>query len=113
MFVLKQSETYTWPVTVKFPVSGGRHSEEKFDAEFKRITQSKVKEIQQQIADELITDIDLAKEVLVGWRGVLDENKNEIPFSIEAKEQLLDVALVGSAVAQAFFESFSGAKRKN
>lgn len=113
MFVLKQSDTYTWPVTVKFPVSGGRHTEEKFDAEFKRITQSKIRDIQQRIADDQLTDIDLAKDVLVGWKGVLDENKNEIPFSIEAKDQLLEVALVGSAVAAAFFESFSGAKRKN
>jgi len=113
MFIIKKSESYIWPVVVKFPMSGGRHAEERFDAEFKRVTNSRIREIQKQIEKEEISDIDLAKEILVGWKGVHDDEKNEMPFSIENKEQLLDVALVAGAIVTAFFESITGAKRKN
>lgn len=113
MFVLKQSDSYSWPVIVKFPVSGGRHKEEKFDAEFKRVSHSRIRSLQKQIQNDEVTDADLAKEVLLGWKGVQDEAGNEIPFSIENRDQLLDVALVASAIVTSFFESILGAKRKN
>lgn len=113
MFVLKQSDSYSWPVSVRFPVSGGSHQEQKFDGEFIRVTQSRIREIQKQIADEEITDFDLAKSVLIGWKGVQDESGNDLPFSIEHRDRLLEVALVAGSVVAAFFESITGAKRKN
>ena len=41
-FVLKQSDSYTWPVTFDIPVDGGRHERQTFDGEFKRLPQSKI-----------------------------------------------------------------------
>ena len=114
MFVISQSETYTWPVAVQVAVSGGRFETHKFDAEFKRISQSRFKEIIDQIQAETITDAKLAEEVVTGWKGVMDEDgKTELPFSHIALSRLLDVPAVAAAVVTAFFESRSGAKRKN
>ena len=36
-FILAQSDSYSWPVTVEFPVDGGRFEKQTFDAEFKRL----------------------------------------------------------------------------
>lgn len=111
-FVLTQSTSYTWPVTVEFPVDGGRTEKATFDAEFRRLPQSRLKEIAQSIDANEITDVDIATEVLVDWSGVTD-GSSEIPFSDKALRQLLDIPMVATAIVVAFFSSVNGAKRKN
>ena len=44
-FVLKQSATYTWPITVIIPMDGGRRDKHTFDGEFRRLPQSRINEI--------------------------------------------------------------------
>jgi hypothetical protein len=113
MFVLSQSQSYFWPVEIEMPVSGGKFEKSTFDAEFKRLAQSRIKEILKQLGESDYGDSDLCKEVLVGWKGILDENKAEVPFSESARDQLLDVAVVAGCIVKAFFASLNGAKRKN
>ena len=60
-----------------------------------------------------MTDVDLAKEVLVGWEGIEDDQGNEIKFTQSKLKQLLDVPMVATAIASSFFDSIVGAKRKN
>jgi hypothetical protein len=117
-FVLKQSDTYTWPVAFDVPVDGGRHERQTFDGEFKRLPQSKigpmVAELQrlEDLGDlERITDI--SRDVLVGWSGISDDNNKEIPFSQKALDQLLEVPFLAVAVLKAYMDSIKGAKRKN
>ena len=112
-FVLKQSDSYTWPVTFDIPVDGGRHERQTFDGEFKRLAQSRITEIGEQIKAEEITDSILAGEVLIGWAGVTDDAGKNIPFSQSALQQLLDVPMLAAAITLAYFESLQGAKRKN
>ena len=112
-FKLDQSGTYKWPVTVEVPVDDGRHDKQKFDGEFKRITQSRIREMGQLIETGDLTDVDLVKEVLVGWEGIEDDQGNELKFSQSKLKQLLDVPMVATAIATAFFDSIAGAKRKN
>ena len=75
-FKLDQSGTYKWPVTVEVPVDDGRHDKQKFDGEFKRITQSRIREMGQLIETGDLTDVALVKEVLVGWDGIEDDQGN-------------------------------------
>lgn len=112
MFVLSQSQSYSWPVTVELPTSGGKFEKSTFDAEFKRVSQSRIKEIQKQIEANEITDSDFCRDVLVGWKGIQDES-GEIPFSEGARDRLIDVALVAGAIVKAFFTSLAGGKLKN
>jgi len=112
-FKLDQSGTYKWPVTVEVPVDDGRHDKQKFDGEFKRITQSRIKELIELVASGDLTDVDVVKEVLVGWDGIEDDEGNELKFSQSKLKQLLDVPMVATAIGTAFFESYTGAKRKN
>lgn len=113
MFVLKQSDSYFWPVSIEFPVDGGKFKKETFEAEFKRISESRIKEATKQVSDGELTDLDFAKEILVGWKNVSDENGNDIPYLESTKAQLLDLPLVSRSIVMSFFESLSGAKRKN
>lgn len=112
-FVLKQSDTYSWPIAFDIPVDGGRMQRQTFDGDFRRLSQSRITEIGQQIKADEITDADLASEVLVGWSGVTDADGKDVPFSQKALEQLLDVPMLASAITISYFESLQGAKRKN
>ena len=117
-FVLKQSDTYTWPVSFDVPVDGGRHERQTFDGEFKRLPQSKVGPMVAELnriedLGELDRITEIAADVLVGWSGVSDDNGKEIPFSQKALEQLLEVPFLAVAVLKAYMDSIKGAKRKN
>ena len=124
-FVLKQSDTYNWPVPFEVPTDGGRFLKQSFDAEFKRPTQTRIVEIQESVmarlraiqndqdTDGMITDQQIAGEVLVGWTGIDDGEGGEVPFSEKAKAQVLDVPSVAASIVEAFFDSLKGAKRKN
>lgn len=112
-FVLSQSESYTWPVTVEFPIDGGRFDKQTFDAEFRRLPQTRIREIWDLIQAGDLNDDDLCADVLVGWAGIQDASGNEVPFSEKAKASLLDVPLVAAAVVSGWLDSLSKGKRKN
>jgi hypothetical protein len=124
-FVLKQSSSYTWPVSVKLPADGGKFEKQTFDAEFKRLPQARINEIQVEVqarikaaernesVDGNISDQSIANELLVGWSGVVDGDGDEILFSEAIKEQLLDIPTVAAAIIIAYFDSLTGTKAKN
>ena len=124
-FVLTQSSSYLWPVSFDVPVDGGRHEKQTFDAELKRLPQSRIIEIQEAVqkrlsaiqrddeTDGMITDQEIAGEILIGWSGVNDADGGAIPFSETSKAQLLDVPTVTAAIVTSYFTSLQGAKRKN
>ena len=100
-------------MAVEFPSDGGKTEKQTFDGEFKRIPQSRMTELREKISGSDITDVELAREVLVGWAGVNDGNGDAVPYSEGARDQLLDVPLVAAAVVMAWMNSLTGAKRKN
>ena len=121
-FVLKQSATYTWPITLIIPMDGGRRDKHTFDGEFRRLPQSRINEIIKLTRaaergrlndDEELLDQDAAKEILAGWSGVVDDDAKEIPYSENALAQLLDIPTVACQIVRAWFDSLDVAKRKN
>jgi hypothetical protein len=121
-FVLKQSDSYSWPITLVLPVDGGRREKHTFDGEFRRLPQSRINEIirlarameRGRIEEgEELQDQDAAREVLVGWSGVVDDDGKEIKFSDAALTQLLEIPTVAAQIVRAWFDSLEVAKRKN
>ena len=124
-FVLKQSSSYVWPVTVKLPINGGKFEKQTFDAEFKRLPQTRINKLQVEVqarvkssernetVDDSITDQSIAEELLIGWSGVLDEDGDEVPYTESMKQQLLDIPTLASAIIVAYFDSLTGVKTKN
>lgn len=113
MFVISKKDSYFWPVTVQTPADGGTFKREKFDAELKFLSQTRIEEIKKQIAEDRITDVELAREVWIGWKGINDSDGNDILYSESMRDKLLDQALVATAVVTALIESLAGARRKN
>lgn len=121
-FVLKQSDSYSWPITLVLPVDGGRREKHTFDGEFKRLPQSRINEIirlarameRGRVEEgEELQDQDAAREVLAGWSGVVDDDGKEIKFSDAALTQLLEIPTVAAQIVRAWFDSIEVAKRKN
>jgi len=112
-FVLKSSNSYFWPVTVEVPVSGGKWEKTTFDIEFQDLSQSRLQEIAELSGEGALSDVDIAKEVMSGWSGIVDAEGDDLPYSISARDQLLDQPMLASAIASAYIDSKQGAKRKN
>lgn len=124
-FVLNQSESYSWPVSIKLPADGGKREKSNFDAVFKRLPQTRINEIQQLVQqrvkaaesgeelDNGVTDQSIASEILVGWSGVVDGDGDDVPYSEAIKAQLLDVPMMAGALIEAYFASLVELKRKN
>ena len=121
-FVLKQSATYTWPVTLVLPVDGGRREKHTFDGEFRRLPQTRINEIirlarlqeRGEISpDEELKDVEAVKEILAGWSNVVDDDGQEVPFSEAALCQLAEIPTVAGQIVRTWFDSLEVAKRKN
>jgi len=106
-FVRKKSSTFKWPVTVEFPVDGGRFESESFDASFKRIGREEFS----KLVDK--SDADLVHAVLQGWEGVKDEDGKDIPFTKAALKDMLDDPYFAKGIVKAYLETLEGAKAKN
>lgn len=111
-FVLKQTDSYSWPVTVEFPVDGGRFEKQTFDVQFKRIGQDRIREIHELIHAGEIDDDGLCRELVVGWSGI-EDGKGEVPYSEKALNDLLMAPLVTAAIVTSWFDSLGKARRKN
>ena len=121
-FQLKQSDSYSWPITLILPVDGGRREKHTFDGELKRLPQSRINEIVKQARamesrfsddDEILEDQSAAREILVGWSGVVDDDGKEVKFSESSLNQLLEIPTIASQIVRAWFDSIEVAKKKN
>lgn len=119
-FVLKRSDSYSWPVTFSQPSDGGKRVKSQFVAKFARLAQSRIVQIQEQVQKRIdgdesqtISDISMAEEVLVGWEGIQDENGEELLFSEQVKSELLEVPMLSATIVEAYFSSLVEEKRKN
>lgn len=112
-FVLKRSDSFFWPISFDVPEDGGKHKRQTFDAEFRRLPQSRLKELGDLLGQGEISDSDAVAEMLCGWRGVMDDENEEVPFSDGMMRQLLDVPFMAATIFEAYTDSLQGAKRKN
>lgn len=121
-FVLKQSASYTWPVPLLIPVDGGRREKHSFDAEFKRLPQTRIDEIirlarmieagKGEPEDEQ-TMAKIPREILIGWTGITDDAGKDVPFSESALDQLLEIPTIAGQIIKAWFNSMEVAKKGN
>lgn len=63
--------------------------ERQLEAEYAAKLESKDREVQTEARTELNRRV-FAHTLLKDWEGILDENEKELPYSVEAAEQLLE-----------------------
>lgn len=110
-FIVKKVSDYFWPVKYDEPdTDSGVHITQTFDAKFKRLPSSRYKELlgMKGACDEIFV-----AEILVGWRGIQNDDGSEIPFSKEKKAELIDRSGFARACSTAYIESVNGIKIKN
>lgn len=114
MFTLDLSSTFFWPCRFMVPrADGARHDEQTFDVEFRRLSQDEITAMLKRAGDDKLSDNELAREILCGWKGVVDAQGAPVPYSEASRDRALAVPGLGSAVMRAFFAAHSGAAAKN
>lgn len=89
--------------TVSVSVPGYKKPQE-FTAKFLIMKHEDYRERTEKRSD----DLELLKEVVVGWDGVEDESGNDIPFSEEALVELCEYTFVRTALLRAYNELMFG-----
>lgn len=123
-FILEQSPTFKWPITIREVQDGGRVRTHSFDAIYRRLPQSRMEAVQLQYQamksaitrneplDEIPTR-GIAEEILEGWEGITDPEGSPVPVTAETRRQLLEVALVADVLVTTYFEAHEKARAKN
>jgi hypothetical protein len=106
------------------PGDGGIQEDNSFDAEFKQLPQSRIKQITEEAARRQkeieqgiesadgISDVSIADEILVGWDGITDGEK-DVPFTKTTKKQLLEIPMLAARLVEIYFEAYTEQKTKN
>jgi len=105
MFKIGQTDRFSYPVSVEIPGDNGKRQNYTFDAIFKRISREEFVDITTRATAGELKDPDLVADVLLGWRGIQDEDGNDLPFSEANREMVLNIWPVMPAVVSAFLES--------
>lgn len=114
-FRFNKKATFLWPVILMVPSSkgAGKYDKQTFEAEFNYLDQERIDEIIKAARAEELNDTQVLDEVLVGWKGVQEDDGSEMEFSPSNLEMLLQIPGMRSAIVQSFFDSLAGARRKN
>ncbi len=113
MFEFKKDKDYrfTWPVSVLVPTEDGQ-KECEFTGRFRLLAREA---IDKSTADDPVNaDENLGKLAMTGWGDDLVQDGKPLPYSVEARDELLKLPFVRLAVARAYWNAVSGAlRRKN
>jgi len=101
MLKVGQSESFLYPVKVTILDESGAEVPYEFKASFRRLSREKMAEVQNK------KDLELMRDNLLGWSGVVDESENPLPFTDENKELVFNLWPVLPAMAKAFVEAHS------
>lgn len=107
MFKIAPPESFWYPVAVELIDGDGKRVQSRFDARFKRYSRTQFQALVQRLQSGEQTDLALAEDVLIGWRGVQDVDGQEVAFSAATRDALLDIWPVLPAVVGAFIEAHS------
>ncbi len=123
-FILEQSPTFKWPITIREVQDGGRVRTHQFDAIYRRLPQSRMEAVQLQYQamkaavsrneplDEIPTRA-IADEILEGWVGITNPDGSPVEVTPETRRQLLEVPSVADVLVVTFFEAHEKARAKN
>ena len=79
----------------------------------KNLTQSRFKEMIKMVEEKQLEDVDVAKEVLMGWEEMENEDGTDVEFNKANLNKALDVMGFATAVGFAFMESSKVRFEKN
>jgi Phage tail assembly chaperone len=119
-----KTEGFWYSILLPVVVESGTSQVQKFEFKFKRVSRSKLDELQKQQElmndsstqpNSLERDTDYVMDIAEGWRYVNGPDGTELPFNRENVHLMLDnYPNAASAIVSAFFDAtMGGGKRKN
>lgn len=122
-FVLKaKSDGFFFPIQLPIVTESGATQINKFEFKFKRVSRSKLNELQRMQdeisksdieVDSLERDVDYILEIAEGWRYVSDEAGKDLAFNRENVRMLLDAyPNAAGTIVGAFFQATLGGGKK-
>jgi len=112
MFKLAQSPEFWMPVEFDWTSENGSRGKNKFEVRVKRFSDDALRELQERIRIEQMEDCVVARELCVGWRGVMDDEGGEAEFNEANFNRLLNLG-IGSAIVVTYFAQYPRARQKN
>lgn len=106
-FKRTQKPTFTASVTVNVPNDKAGFDKNTFTATFKRLPMAGLDEMRGQ------TNTEVVRKVLTDWDLKDEETGEDVPFSKDELEAVLQISPSPMAIALAFWESVGGARTKN
>lgn len=110
MFKIAVTPTYAWPVRFTLP---GSSTPVSYEAQFARLSQEELDEMEDKIAAGEIKDQQILDRVLVGWSKIVDEDGEPIAFGSPGAEVVFNTYPFRPATVRAFLASLKDAKAKN
>lgn len=111
MFKLKKPESLLWPVVIDVPRDDGTGETDPHQIQV-RFQYLDVDE-QQKLFDPKDKSGAKVRDFVKGWAHIQDDDGNDLPFSPENLDKVMQVPYVAVAVNRAFFECQSGKREKN
>lgn len=105
MFKIGQTDRFSYPVKVDIVGDGGKRNSYSFDAVFKRLSREEFSALAKSAAAGERDDLSVASEVMIGWKGIQDDDGNDLPFSETNFALVMGVWPVLPCVVAAFMES--------
>lgn len=116
-FILDLTPTYRKKVIVEVPNNKGGIDKSEFTVEFKRVPLTGDDNQDEGVlsVDDLrnMTQLEVLRYVVVGWDGLLDKARSDVPFNTATLAALLSIPHAVFAMADAFWTSIYKAKEKN
>ena len=130
MFVIRDTKSIKWPVTVEVGTDGGKTTKSIFTGEFRKLSATESDEVLEQLqteeagasnngprlAEVMARNAAYFSNILIGWEGIKDEHGQEVTFSREILSAVLlspDGFAFVNALNRAVSEIRAGARQKN
>lgn len=104
MLNLDMSPAYYAPVRLPVLDAQGQLADMVFDAYFRRLGQT---EIDKLLGDKDLVATDAVRQVVLGWKLVVDGQGLPVPFSADNLGRLLDIPGMAAAILQGFVRSWA------
>ena len=105
MFKIQQNPEFSHKVKVRVPVDGG-FADQEFTARFRVLPWEEVAALDHDNAAQ-------ARLILSGWEGIVDEAGHEVPFSDEARDQMIGLIYVRLAILRTYTDAMVKARAGN
>ena len=105
---LNISKTFKCKIKYTLQTEEGKTEDQEFLGEFKRLSQEEVKEL----INSGKSDVDMVREVLVGWKATDLETHQDVPYSEEIRDALFKQTSIGAVIFLRYCEAVGAARPK-